>query len=158
MNPETLLRILAFILIAIVFTVSGYFRRRADKSDKTVDFKAEDLWLLRVRGAAALIFYLGMLVYLIYPPLLAWAAIPAWPQALRWFGLALMAAMLPMLYWMFASLGKNITPTVKTRSDHHLVESGPYRYKSATRSIRLPGRSLSVCACSPGTPCCGLAG
>ncbi len=128
MNPETLLRIIAFMLIAGVFTISVYFRRSADKADKAVDFKAENPWLLSVRGAAALVFYLGMLVYLIYPPLLAWAALPSWPLALRWLGLALMAVMLPMLYWMFASLGKNITPTVKTRSEHQLVESGPYRY------------------------------
>ncbi len=128
MSPETLIRILAFILMVSAFTISGYYRRSADQSDKAVDFKAENPWLLRVRGTAALVFYLGMLVYLIYPPLLAWAALPGWALALRWVGLALMAVMLPLLYWMFASLGTNITPTVKTRSQHQLVVNGPYRY------------------------------
>lgn len=128
MNTETLLRMIAFVLIASAFAISVNFRRKADKADRAVDFKAENPWLLRVRGTAALVFYLGMLVYLIYPPALAWAAIPAWPLAFRWLGVALMAVMLPMLFWMFSSLGKNITPTVKTRREHQLVENGPYRY------------------------------
>jgi len=128
MSTEVIFRILAFLLIGGAVAISGTFRRRADRADQKMDFKAENPWLLKLRGIAALTFYLGMLVYLIYPPLIAWAAIPAWPLALRWLGLALMALMLPLLYWMFASLGKNITPTVKTRSGHELVTDGPYRY------------------------------
>ena len=128
MSNETILRIVAFLLIVAAFVISGTFRRRADKADQKLDFRAENPWLLKLRGIAALTFYLGMLVYLIYPPLIAWAAIPAWPLALRWLGLALMVLMLPLVYWMFASLGKNITPTVKTRRAHELVTHGPYRY------------------------------
>lgn len=127
MSNETLLRILAFLLVIGAFGISGYFRRKADQADQPIDPSAENLWVLRLRNTGALVFYLSMLGYLVYPPLIAWAALP-WPAGLRWVGLALMAILLPFLYWMFSSLGKNITPTVKTRKEHELVVSGPYRY------------------------------
>jgi protein-S-isoprenylcysteine O-methyltransferase Ste14 len=34
----------------------------------------------------------------------------------------------PLFYWLFSSLGNNITPTVAIRKDHDLVTSGPYRW------------------------------
>ena len=83
---------------------------------------------MRLRVAGALGFYGGMLLWLIYPPLMGWSAIAAWPLALRWAGLGLMALMLPGIYWMFSHLANNVTPTVTTRRDHQLVTSGPYRY------------------------------
>lgn len=128
MNTETWIRILAGLLILGAFSVSGYYRRNADKSDKAVDYKAENPILLRIRSIGALVFYLGLLGHLIYPPLLNWAAIAGWPLAARWVGIGLMALNLPLLIWMFRSLGSNITPTVKTRAQHQLVTAGPYRY------------------------------
>ena len=127
MNIESIMRIIAFVLVVTAFSISGYFRRKADKDDRPMDFGAENKWHLRLRNFGALIFYLSMLAYLVYPPLIAWANLD-WPMGLRWSGLALMFALLPMLYWMFSSLGRNITPTVKTRKDHRLVDHGPYRY------------------------------
>jgi protein-S-isoprenylcysteine O-methyltransferase Ste14 len=59
---------------------------------------------------------------------LGWAAIGGWPMAARWAGIGLMLLNLPLLIWMFRSLGSNITPTVKTRTEHQLVTAGPYRY------------------------------
>ena len=39
-----------------------------------------------------------------------------------------MVACLPLIYWVFSSLGKNVTPTVVTRREHTLVTHGPYRW------------------------------
>lgn len=128
METETLIRILSLLLIIGIFTISGYYRHGADKADAVVDTKAENRLLLVVRSLGALGFYLGLLAYLIYPAAMEWGALVGWPLAARWVGLALMAMMLPLLLWMFRSLGRNITPTVKTRSQHELVVSGPYRY------------------------------
>lgn len=127
MEPLIWLRLTALLIIAAGFTISGTFRRRADRSDEKVDFSAEKPWQRRFRVAGALGFYLGMLAWLVYPPMMAWADLP-WPMALRLVGLGLTAAMLPLLYWMFSSLAGNITPTVKIRKNHQLVTAGPYRY------------------------------
>ena len=35
---------------------------------------------------------------------------------------------MPLAYWVFHTLGKNITPTVETREEHELVTGGPYRW------------------------------
>ena len=127
MNTITMIRILALLLIAGAFTISGYFRSKADRSDEKIDFSAEETWQRRLRVGGALAFYLGMLAWLIYPPLMAWGDL-AWPMGMRWFGLTLAATNLPLLYWMFSNLGNSITPTVKTRKQHRLVTSGPYQY------------------------------
>lgn len=39
-----------------------------------------------------------------------------------------MAVCVPLIYWVFSSLGKNITSTVAIRKDHALVMHGPYRW------------------------------
>jgi len=35
---------------------------------------------------------------------------------------------IPLLYWVFRSLGKNLTDTVATRREHTLVTRVPYRW------------------------------
>ena len=71
----------------------------------------------------ALIFFLSLLGFLVYPPLIAWAQVEL-SLALRWAGVAIMALMIPVYYWMFSNLGDNITPTVVTREDHQLITTG----------------------------------
>jgi protein-S-isoprenylcysteine O-methyltransferase Ste14 len=128
MITETFLRIIALILFLTAFSISGYYRGKADKSDRKFSFEGENQVLLKLRTIGALVFYLGMLGYLVYPPVIVWAAIAGWPMFLRLVGLAMMVAVLPLMIWMFRSLGKNITPTVATRAQHQLVTSGPYKY------------------------------
>jgi protein-S-isoprenylcysteine O-methyltransferase Ste14 len=128
MITETSLRTIATLLIFSIFAASGYVRRNADKSEKAHGFENENPWLLRLRGIGALVFYLGLLAYLAYPPLIGWTAVPGWPIALRAIGVGLMVLVMPLMIWMLTSLGKNITPTVTTRAEHQLVVSGPYKY------------------------------
>src|SRR5205823_9502764 len=58
---------------------------------------------------------------------MAWSsvAVPVW---LRWLGVAVVGCAGVLVAWTFHHLGKNLTDTVVTRKDHHLVTSGPYRY------------------------------
>lgn len=128
MDPISILRLLAASMILGAFSISAYYRHRAYQADEKQDFSSEESWQLRLRVFGALTFYLGMLAWLIYPPLMGWSAIAGWPLWLRQAGVALMALTLPLLYWMFSSLADNITPTVTTRQEHQLVSSGPYRY------------------------------
>ncbi len=58
---------------------------------------------------------------------MAWAHLPL-PTWLRWTGGVLMVICLPLVYWLFSSLGKNITGTVAIRKEHTLVTHGPYRW------------------------------
>jgi protein-S-isoprenylcysteine O-methyltransferase Ste14 len=108
-------------------TISWFHRLQADRADEKVSLREEGLpmmVLLRLSGLAA---WLSVLTYLLNPRWMQWSSLNS-PDWLRWFGAALGAATLPPLYWVFISIGKNITPTVATRKDHQLVTRGAYAW------------------------------
>ncbi|MEJ2759259.1 MAG: isoprenylcysteine carboxylmethyltransferase family protein [Anaerolineales bacterium] len=128
MSTENSFRILIFIAVVVSFTISGYFRRKADRSDQKTSFEEENQTLLKVRNIAALLMYGSILIYLVYPPLLGWAHLAQFPIALRWAAIGIMFLCVIAFYWLFSSLGNNVTPTVTIRKEHQLVTSGPYRW------------------------------
>lgn len=79
--------------------------------------------LLRLFGFS---MWLSLLIYMINPGWMAWSTflLPTW---LRWLGAGLGLVAIPLIYWMFSSLGKNVTDTVVVRKEHRLVTHGPYR-------------------------------
>lgn len=80
--------------------------------------------LLRVFGLAG---WLSVIIYLINPEWMRWSEIQL-PMWARWIGVVTAIISVPLMYWLFKSIGKNITQTVKTRKEHELVTSGPYRW------------------------------
>ncbi len=80
--------------------------------------------LLRLFGFA---FWIGVIIYLIHPPWMGWSQLPLLPW-FRWTGATLGVACVPLVYWVFTSLGKNVTDTVVTRKSAVLVTHGPYRW------------------------------
>lgn len=125
---DTLFRILTLALLLVAFSISVYFRSRAQSTggDK-IDRTREGVPLMVVLRLAGLGLWGGLLLYVINPDWLGFAAVEL-PDALRLFGLALALIGLPLLIWMFRSLGNNITDTVQTRQNAQLVVRGPYRY------------------------------
>jgi protein-S-isoprenylcysteine O-methyltransferase Ste14 len=127
MSPENQIRLSMFVILLVTFSISVYFRRKANLSGGDELSTEEEGPLLRMRAIGGLVFYVSMLAFLVYPPLIGWAQV-ALPLGLRWAGVGMMVAMAPLLYWMFSTLGNNITPTVVTREAHQLIISGPYRF------------------------------
>ncbi|HSG26484.1 MAG TPA: isoprenylcysteine carboxylmethyltransferase family protein [Anaerolineales bacterium] len=127
MSQENIFRVLIFVFMLANFTVSAYFRRQADQNDGKTTFEEENPILLKLRSAGALLMYGSILAYLIYPASMQWAQLNLSP-ILRWLAIGVMAALVPLFYWLFSSLGNNITPTVSIRKEHTLVTSGPYRW------------------------------
>lgn len=125
---DTLFRFLILALVVTAFSVSVFFRSRAQSTggDK-IDRTREGVPLMMVLRLAGLGLWGGLLLYVVNPNWLVFAALPV-PDALRWFGLVLALVGLPLLVWMFRSLGNNITDTVQTRQNAQLVVRGPYRY------------------------------
>jgi protein-S-isoprenylcysteine O-methyltransferase Ste14 len=119
---------LTFIVILLTaFGLSGYFRRLARRSGEAIPRRREGAGNLFLRLLLAVPFYLSMLAYAVNPGWMAWSALalPAW---LRWAGVIVGLATLPLLYWVFHSLGNNISETFLTKQEHHLVTHGPYRW------------------------------
>ncbi len=125
---DTIFRILILVLLVSAFSVSIYFRHRAQRTggDK-IDRTQEGVPLMIVLRVAGLGLWLSVFAFVINPVWISFAAVPL-PDALRWFGLALCLIALPLLVWMFRSLGNNITDTVQTRANAQLVVRGPYRW------------------------------
>ena len=125
MTTEATYRLVALLLSSIIFGISGYFRFKAKQEGGTLNPGGGRLLvLLRL---VALAVFLPFFLYLINPEWVAWATFPA-PDWLRWFGAALTAAMAPLIYWLFSTIGSNISPSHTTRQGHQLIMSGPYRY------------------------------
>ena len=77
--------------------------------------------------AAGLVLLTALGLYFTAPQWVAWANIPL-PAWVRWLGLALGYANLPLLWWIEATLGKNFNTTLHLREGHTLVTGGPYRW------------------------------
>jgi protein-S-isoprenylcysteine O-methyltransferase Ste14 len=139
-NNERVFQFTAIALMAIGASISLYFRRRAAQSgDKINTAKEEGSFLLGLRSLFGMSLWISSFAYLINPRWMAWSSLPV-PIWVRWTGAALMAACLPLLYWLFSSLGKNVTHTVAVRQGHTLVKHGPYRW------VRHPLYSVGVAA------------
>lgn len=135
---DTIFRLLILGLMVTALGISAYFRRKAQrKGGDKIDRTQEGVPLMIVLRVAGLAVWLSVLAYVMNPDWLAFAALPI-PDALRWFGLALSLSALPLIVWMFRSLGNNITDTVQTRASAQLVVRGPYQY------IRHPLYSFGV--------------
>ncbi len=127
MNHELVFRAIVITLFISGLSVGVYYRRKAAQSGEKLSRQEEGLPIfiaLRLFGFAA---WISILVYIVYPPWMQWSTLQI-PTVLRWFGVILGAVSVPLFYWVFSSLGKNVTDTVVTRKRHTLVTSGPYRW------------------------------
>lgn len=117
-----------FALVALVgcFGVSVYHRHRARVAGGAIPRGREAPLLILGRVAVALPLFIGVLTWVAVPRWMAWSelALPVW---LRWAGVVLGLAMVPAAYWVFHTLGPNVSETVLTREQHELVTTGPYR-------------------------------
>lgn len=127
MDTEQIFRV-AFIFIFLgSMTISASFRREARKSGETIARREESGLLIGMRLVFALPLFLSVLAYMINPDWLAWSALPL-PIWIRFIGVVMGLACLPLLWWVFNSIGNNISETVLTKTDHALVTHGPYRW------------------------------
>jgi len=128
MKGESVFRGIAATLFVAALSVSAYHRHRAEQaSEEKISWREEGLPTIIALRASGLALLLSVVAYLLNPRWMKWSSLslPTW---LRWSGAGLGAATLPLSYWVFRSLGKNITPTVETRKNHELVTGGPYRW------------------------------
>jgi protein-S-isoprenylcysteine O-methyltransferase Ste14 len=126
MAEDGLFRWIALAVIVSMFAISIYFRHRADKAGGRVS-RADEAGPIRIGlGLSGLMGFGGLLLYLVWPPALSWTmvAVPDW---LRWAGVALAVVGAAGAWWIFSTLGNNVTRTAHTREHATLVTTGPYR-------------------------------
>lgn len=123
---QTFFHSVFIIFFALFAWIRVYFQWRARLVKGQVKYQ-EGRLNTALRALVGAIFFLGVLVYIIRPELLAWAELPL-PQWAQWLGVVLGGISLPLLAWTQLALGSNFSPTLHVRQEHTLVTSGPYRY------------------------------
>jgi protein-S-isoprenylcysteine O-methyltransferase Ste14 len=127
MNLENFFHIIAVILLLSGMSISIYFRHKANQTSEKIEVREEGSLILNLRRVFGSLLWLSALVYLVNPRWMGWSNLPL-PDWLRWVGAGIMLVCIPLVYWVFNSLGKNVTPSVVTRQEHCLVTHGPYRW------------------------------
>lgn len=110
-----------------IFSISATFRRRARQSGETISRAREGKRVLLARMLFAAALYLPFITYMLNPEWMAWSSLPL-PTWLRWLAVVVAIAMLPLLYWVMISIGKNVSETILTKQNHVLVTHGPYHW------------------------------
>jgi protein-S-isoprenylcysteine O-methyltransferase Ste14 len=127
MNFEPIFRgIFLFVFLSAVI-ISGYYRKRARDASGVIPRSAEGPQTLILRLVAALTVAVSFFAYAFAPHGLAWSTmgLPLWLRSLAAVGAI---ACLAAIRWVLVSIGSNISETLLTKHDHHLVTHGPYRW------------------------------
>ena len=125
---DNIFRILAALIFITSISISIYHRRKADKdTGEKISRKVDGTVLMTMIRIGGLVLWLSPLVYLINPQWMAWSKIGL-PEIVRWLGVGFGILCILGIYWLFSSIGNNISPTSATRKEHKLVTSGPYRW------------------------------
>ena len=127
MTDESIFRVVTATLFVSALLISVYHRHKADRASEKVSWRDEGLPIIVLLRLSGFVAWLSVFTYLLNPRWMQWSSLNL-PDWLRWFGAALGVATLALLYWVFISIGKNITPTVATRKDHQLVTGGAYAW------------------------------
>ncbi len=130
MTLESTFRVAFWILIAGVLVMRIYFARQVRRAGERVmpdrqAIEREGRAVFAVRVLLGLLLAAWLVIYAIYPPWLAVLSIP-FPDWLRWLGFALGLASLGFWTWTQVALGKEWSPQLQLREEHHLVTTGPY--------------------------------
>jgi protein-S-isoprenylcysteine O-methyltransferase Ste14 len=110
-----------------MMSISIYFRSKARHSGEAIPRAREGGLVLVARLLFAAPLYLPIVAYMLEPDWMAWAALPL-PIWLRWLGAAVGLSALPLVYWVFSSIGSNISETTLTKETHRHVSHGPFHW------------------------------
>jgi protein-S-isoprenylcysteine O-methyltransferase Ste14 len=127
MVAELQFRLIFMAVFVTSVSISAYYRRKAQESGETISRRAEGTLALTLRACGASVVLASFLLYAFIPQWMRWSALPL-PGWVRWLGAGMGIACLPLLWWVFRSIGENISETVLIKKGHRLVTDGPYRW------------------------------
>jgi protein-S-isoprenylcysteine O-methyltransferase Ste14 len=130
MTTESIFRVAFWVLFAGVFVMRIYFALRVRRAGERVmpDREAverEGRGMFAVRVVLFLLLLCWLALYAINPTWMGVLSVP-FPDWLRWVGFALGLVSLGFWSWTQVALGKEWSPQLQLREEHHLVTTGPY--------------------------------
>lgn len=130
MTTESIFRVTFWILLAGVFVMRIYFSLKVRQAGErlmpdreAVQREGRGMFIIRVVMGFVLLGWL--ILYAINPTWMKVLSVP-FPNWLRWLGFALGLASLGFWSWTQVALGKEWSPQLQLRKEHHLVTTGPY--------------------------------
>jgi len=130
MSAESIFRIAFWTLLGALLLVRGYFSLQVRKAGERLmpdreAIEREGRVIFAVRVLMFFLLLAWLVLYAINPPWMEVLSVP-FPGWLRWVGFAWGLASLGFLAWTQAALGKEWSPQLQLREEHHLVTTGPY--------------------------------
>ena len=126
-DEGNMLRWLAIAILIAAIGTSSYYRVRARRVSEAIPRSREGGKFLAIRAFAALLLMLPVIANVAIPQWMNWASV-ALPTWICWVGFVIGLSTIPAVSWVLRSLGQNVSETVLTKQEHHLVESGPYKW------------------------------
>lgn len=126
-DPDSLFHNAFRAIFLVTFAISTVFRWRARRYGGGIPRRAERRSLILGRALIGIPLFATILLYLVRPSTLDWSRVEI-PDVVRWIAVFLGFAGIPLIYWVFHSLGRNVSETTLTKSDQTLVTSGPYHW------------------------------
>ena len=130
MTTESIFRVAFWILLAGVFVMRIYFSLKVRQAGErlmpdreAVQREGRGMFIIRVVMGFVLLGWL--ILYAINPTWMKVLSVP-FPNWLRWLGFAFGLASLGFWSWTQVALGKEWSPQLQLRKEHHLVTTGPY--------------------------------
>ena len=126
MPNEIILRVVASTLCILVLPTLLYYRLNASRAKKRS--RPGEGWanwiLVRFFGLLALV---ALLMAILHPSWITWSRLelPIW---LRYGAGGVGATTVPLLYWVFRTLGQNLSSDMGIRTGQRIVTDGPYRW------------------------------
>ena len=126
METQTIFRILLPTLIFAFAAHRGHYVRKHGEEQNTLK-KREEGWISKIASLLGLGGFIGVIIYVIDPDWLSWAALSL-PLSLRWAGVGIALAGFALLQWSQNTLGKNWSDTPRMIKEQSLITSGPYQF------------------------------
>ncbi len=130
METEQTFRIAFFVLLGGLILMRVYFALRLRQAgerfmpdQQAIEREGRGMFIARVVAFFVLLALLAL--YAIGSPWMNALLIPLLTE-LRWAGFALGLASLALFTWTQVALGKEWSPQLQLRAEHHLVYTGPY--------------------------------
>jgi protein-S-isoprenylcysteine O-methyltransferase Ste14 len=139
MTTESILRVAFWVLFAGVFVMRIYFALRVRRAGERVmpdreAVRREGRGMFAVRVVMFFLLLGWLTLYAINPTWMGVLSAP-FPNWLRWVGFVFGLASLGFWSWAQIALGKEWSPQLQLRDEHHLVTTG-LTAGYATRSTR----------------------
>src|SRR5262245_54549145 len=111
-------RLALLAALAVFAPFAMYYRARSATSER-LDRWQEGVFILFGLRLSALGVFIACVFWMIDPQTMAWSSLEllSW---LRWLGVGLVGCTGLLVVWTFRNLGKNLTDTVVTRTEHRL--------------------------------------